>query len=365
MDDPVRRPRGRTPAWRGWWRWRGGARRCGRCCALAAAPMLPMVAYMQVRTRLIDDVVRSFVGFGGGAARAARRRLRRARAAPARRPRRRARLRDRPPGHAAAQARALRRSARHLRAVGLRARPAGGLGAALAAVGHDATRPTLTIWEGVTMYLTEEAIADTVAAVRAWSAPRLAALLQLRRQGADRSPAAGDAHRHDDGAPLGRAVALRLGSAGAARLADGARLPPRLRRRRRRRRTAPAAATLRARCSGAAAIATSPSPSRRSPSAAPTRPRSSVACRARVTSSTRSDATPIDSRSGDGRIAERRPRRPPARAAPSPRRRRRPAPTTVTSPCSTTRAPSSTKRCSMRGQSGTSSRTKRSAPAPA
>ena len=31
-----------------------------------AAPMLPMITYMQVRTRLIDDVVRSFVGFGGG-----------------------------------------------------------------------------------------------------------------------------------------------------------------------------------------------------------------------------------------------------------------------------------------------------------
>jgi methyltransferase (TIGR00027 family) len=45
------------------------------------------------------------------------------------------------------------------------------LGARLAALGHDPARPTLTIWEGVTMYLTEPAIADSVAAVRGWSSP--------------------------------------------------------------------------------------------------------------------------------------------------------------------------------------------------
>src|SRR5688572_9755234 len=42
---------------------------------------------------------------------------------------------------------------------------------ALAGLGHDAARPTLTIWEGVTMYLTERAIDETVAAVRDLSAP--------------------------------------------------------------------------------------------------------------------------------------------------------------------------------------------------
>jgi methyltransferase (TIGR00027 family) len=41
----------------------------------------------------------------------------------------------------------------------------------LAALGHDRTRPTLTIWEGVTMYLTEPAIDASVRAVRALSAP--------------------------------------------------------------------------------------------------------------------------------------------------------------------------------------------------
>jgi methyltransferase (TIGR00027 family) len=40
----------------------------------------------------------------------------------------------------------------------------------LAAVGHDRALPTLTIWEGVTMYLTPDAIEATVAAVRGLSA---------------------------------------------------------------------------------------------------------------------------------------------------------------------------------------------------
>lgn len=40
------------------------------------------------------------------------------------------------------------------------------LPAALAAQGHDPTRPTLVLWEGVTMYLTPRAIEDTLAAVR-------------------------------------------------------------------------------------------------------------------------------------------------------------------------------------------------------
>jgi methyltransferase (TIGR00027 family) len=51
------------------------------------------------------------------------------------------------------------------------ARALGELPAALAALGHDARRPTLTIWEGVTMYLTEPAIDASVRAVAALSAP--------------------------------------------------------------------------------------------------------------------------------------------------------------------------------------------------
>jgi methyltransferase (TIGR00027 family) len=42
---------------------------------------------------------------------------------------------------------------------------------ALAALGHDASRPTVTIWEGVTMYLHPPAIEASFAAVRSYSAP--------------------------------------------------------------------------------------------------------------------------------------------------------------------------------------------------
>jgi methyltransferase (TIGR00027 family) len=45
------------------------------------------------------------------------------------------------------------------------------LGARLAGEGHDSAVRTLVIWEGVTMYLTDRAIAGTVGAVRALSAP--------------------------------------------------------------------------------------------------------------------------------------------------------------------------------------------------
>ena len=40
---------------------------------------------------------------------------------------------------------------------------------ALAEAGHDASAPTITIWEGVTMYLTEGAIDASLRAIAAWS----------------------------------------------------------------------------------------------------------------------------------------------------------------------------------------------------
>lgn len=49
--------------------------------------------------------------------------------------------------------------------------PASELPKALEAIGLDTTKPTLTIWEGVTMYLSAAAVDATVAAVRAFSAP--------------------------------------------------------------------------------------------------------------------------------------------------------------------------------------------------
>lgn len=49
--------------------------------------------------------------------------------------------------------------------------PLSGLAARMASLGHDCQRPTLTVWEGVTMYLTESAIDATLSAVRGLSAP--------------------------------------------------------------------------------------------------------------------------------------------------------------------------------------------------
>jgi methyltransferase (TIGR00027 family) len=43
---------------------------------------------------------------------------------------------------------------------------------ALAEVGHDRSAPTFTIWEGVTMYLSEPAIDASLRAIAEWSAPR-------------------------------------------------------------------------------------------------------------------------------------------------------------------------------------------------
>lgn len=51
-------------------------------------------------------------------------------------------------------------------------RPLDDLPDELAATGHDASQPTFTIWEGVTMYLTEPAIDASLRAIATWSAPR-------------------------------------------------------------------------------------------------------------------------------------------------------------------------------------------------
>jgi methyltransferase (TIGR00027 family) len=50
-------------------------------------------------------------------------------------------------------------------------RPVEDLPDALAESGHDAAQPTFTIWEGVTMYLSEPAIDASLRAIAEWSAP--------------------------------------------------------------------------------------------------------------------------------------------------------------------------------------------------
>lgn len=132
------------------------------------------IVYMQVRTRVIDDIARAFADGGGtqvvllGAGYDCRA-LRLPELADAR---------VFEVDHPATQ--------RHKRAVlddlaatspstyvtwDFETRAMDDLPAALASAGHDAAAPTLTIWEGVTMYLTEGAIDASLRAIAAWSAP--------------------------------------------------------------------------------------------------------------------------------------------------------------------------------------------------
>lgn len=134
-------------------------------------PLLPWTLYMQVRTRALDDALRAFIARGGrqvvilGAgfdARATRLRDALAGAAvyevdhPSTQSEKRARFGGDHP-------------ARFL-AWDFERDPLTALPARLASLGHDPSRPTFTLWEGVTMYLTREAIAATLDAVRAYSA---------------------------------------------------------------------------------------------------------------------------------------------------------------------------------------------------
>lgn len=141
----------------------------------ALLPMLPWVAYMQVRTRGIDDELRSFAREGGaqvvilGAGFDARA----------------VRLADDLPGvtfvevdHPATQAR--KRAALVEAGVDSPARylswdferdALSELPAALQAAGLDPERPVFVIWEGVTMYLSTGALSASLAAIAAFSPP--------------------------------------------------------------------------------------------------------------------------------------------------------------------------------------------------
>jgi methyltransferase (TIGR00027 family) len=140
----------------------------------ATPALLRWILYMQVRTRVIDDALRDFVRAGG----------RQVMILGAGFDCRAARLADvlgdsvvYEIDHPATQARKREviAGARSARVVyvpwDFEARRLSELPAALASEGHDRSRPTLTIWEGVTMYLTEPAIEESVAAVHALSAP--------------------------------------------------------------------------------------------------------------------------------------------------------------------------------------------------
>jgi methyltransferase (TIGR00027 family) len=133
--------------------------------------MLAWVLYMQVRTRVIDNAVEQFVAGGGrqvvilGAGydcRALRLQLDGATVFEVDHPATQAHKR-------ATLARLAAESPSRYVTWNFEQRPMADLPRALADAGHDAGRPTLTIWEGVTMYLTEQAIDTSLRAIRAWS----------------------------------------------------------------------------------------------------------------------------------------------------------------------------------------------------
>ena len=165
-----------------------------RANAIARVPGLSLwIAYMQVRTRLIDDAVRAFVAGGGrqvvvlGAGYDCRA-LRMPELADAR-----VFEVDHPAtqGHKRAVLdRLAARSPAHYLAWDFETRPMDDLPGALADAGHDPAAPTATIWEGVTMYLTEAAIDASLRAIASWSASgSVLALTYVTRQRMQRSVA--------------------------------------------------------------------------------------------------------------------------------------------------------------------------------
>ncbi len=138
------------------------------------ALMLPWAVFMQVRTRAIDDALREAIEGGcpqvvilgaGLDARAVRLAalLGDARVYEVDHPATQAYKRE-------ALARVGARSAARYVAWNFERDRLDALADTLAALGHDRARPTFTVWEGVTMYLTRPAIEATLAAVRAYSA---------------------------------------------------------------------------------------------------------------------------------------------------------------------------------------------------
>jgi len=143
--------------------------------ALTSLPGLKTwVVYMQVRTRVLDDAVRAFVAGGG-------RQVVLLGAGFDCRALRLPELEDAQVyevDHPATQGHKLAT----LERIGVTSpaqyvtwdfetRPLDELPEALADAGHEASSPTLTIWEGVTMYLTEAAIDASIRAIADYSSP--------------------------------------------------------------------------------------------------------------------------------------------------------------------------------------------------
>lgn len=142
---------------------------------IAAMPGLRRwILYMQVRTRVIDDALRAFAAGGGGqlvllGAGYDCRALRMPELAGVR-----VFEVDHPAtqGHKRATLARLGAASPSVYVTwNFEERPMEDLPEALGEAGHDAARPTFTIWEGVTMYLSEPAIDASLRAIAEWSAP--------------------------------------------------------------------------------------------------------------------------------------------------------------------------------------------------
>ncbi len=132
------------------------------------------IVYMQVRTRVLDDAIRAFVAGGGSqvvllGAGFDTRALRMYELSDAR-----VFEVDHPAtqGHKRATLDRIGvTSPSQYVAWDFESRALDDLPDALAEAGHVATEPTITIWEGVTMYLSEAAIDASLRAIRDWSSP--------------------------------------------------------------------------------------------------------------------------------------------------------------------------------------------------
>jgi len=170
-----------------------------RAEAIARIPGLSAwIVYMQVRTRVIDDAVRAFVAAGGhqvvvlGAGYDTRAlRLPELAAAQVFEIDHPATQDDK----LAALARLDVTSPAQLVSWDFETRPMDELPDTLADIGHDRAAPTLTIWEGVTMYLTEGAIDASLDAIAAWSAPASELVMTYYARGVHRPSLAGRAFR--------------------------------------------------------------------------------------------------------------------------------------------------------------------------
>jgi methyltransferase (TIGR00027 family) len=183
VDDPW------GAQWTGYERLRSAAEKAPALSALLSRPIWGWILYMQVRSRVLDDAIRRFAQGGGrqlvllGAgldARALRLRELGLRVFEV----------DHPATHA--RKKGFIGDASTTVAWDFEKDPLSDLPARLASLGYDRAAPGCVIWEGVTMYLSVQAIEDSVAMLRDLLAPgSILAFTYFGRERLDRPTIAG------------------------------------------------------------------------------------------------------------------------------------------------------------------------------